>query len=180
MKEFLLINFLCIASFSGFVCLFLIKSGIVFLEDIPRFPGIVDIPWAYMVYLAVPLILAYLSVFFLKKMSQDDSLKVEGNEIVPVEGNFLPTYIGMYVIALSLPVNVNGILITLFLFILWFRIGTVAYFNPFLSLLGYRYYAVKSTGNKTITIITKEKDIKQASEIKNLVRINNYTFFRGI
>ena len=178
MKEWLIMNFLSLASFSGFMSLYLLKMKVKFPNSLATYPWGLGVPWSYILFLLAPILLAYLSVYLLSKMPSDDSIKVEGNDIVPVEGNFLPTYIGMYVIALSLSRGVESILIILFLFILWFRIGSVAYFNPFLSLLGYRYYAVKSQGNKTITVITKSKDLKHADKITDLVRINNYTFFK--
>ena len=172
LKQKLLIHFLSIASFSGFIALFLIKN------NFHVFRGI-NILWSYVFYLATPVILALISILFITRFPADDTLIVDGNDIVPVEGNFLPTYIGMYVISLSLGgMGTDTIAICLFLFVMWLQLGSVSYFNPFISLLGYRYYSVRSIDNKTITLITNEKDLKNAERIDNLIRINNYTFLR--
>lgn len=179
LKQKILIHFLSIASFSGFIALFLIKNKFRILCKLPFVESEINIIWSYLICLAMPIILAFISIYFITRFPADDTLEVEGNDIVPVEGNFLPTYIGMYVISISLgAIDADTIVICAFLFVMWLQLGSVSYFNPFISLLGYRYYSVRSIGNKTITLITKEKDLKQATTIDNLVRINNYTFFR--
>jgi hypothetical protein len=179
LKQKILIYFLSIASFSGFISLFLIKNKIQILFGLPFVESEINIVWSYLLYLVIPLILALISIFFIKRFPADDNLKVERNDLVPAEGNFLPTYIGMYVISTGLgAIDIDTIVICVFLFAMWLKLGSVSYFNPFLLLLGYRYYAVRSIGNKTITLITKEKDLKQAISIDCLIRINNYTFFR--
>ena len=181
LKQKILIHFLSIASFSGFIALFLIKNKFRILCRLPFVESEINIIWSYLICLAMPIILAFISIFFITRFPADDTLEVEGNDIVPVEGNFLPTYIGMYVISISLgAIDTDTIVICVFLFVMWLQLGSVSYFNPFISLLGYRYYSVRSIGNKTITLITKEKDLKQAVIIDNLVRINNYTFFRKL
>ena len=179
LKQKILIYFLSIASFSGFIALFLIKNKFQILFYLPIINCNVDIFWSYITYLFVSVLLAFLSIYFISLFPADNTLIIEGNDIVPVEGNFLPTYIGMYVISISLgAIDKDTLIISLFLFIMWLKLGSVSYFNPFISLLGYRYYSVRSIGNKTITLITKEKDLKQATSIDNLIRINNYTFFK--
>jgi len=158
----------------GFVAIFLIKNQIRIISC----PS--SIVWSYSIYALTPLILALLSVCLIKRLPAEDSLEIDGNDIVPVEGNLIPAYIGMFVISLSLPGwSIESLMIMLLLLILWLNIGSVSYFNPFLSILGYRFYAVRSVNNKTITVITKEKDLKQATHLIDLIRINNYTFFWG-
>lgn len=181
LKQKILIHFLSIASFSGFIALFLIKNKVRLFCKLPFVEFEVGIVWSFLLCLAIPIILAFISIFFISRFPADDTLEVEGNDIIPVEGNFLPTYIGMYVISISLgAIDADTIVICGFLFVMWLQIGSVSYFNPFISLLGYRYYSVRSVGNKTITLITKERDLKQAIKIDNLVRINNYTFFKKL
>jgi len=170
----LLVQLLSLFSFMGFVALFLIKNKINML------PCSANIAWSYVIYGLTPLALTLFSVWLIKRLPADDTLEIDGNDIVPVEGNLIPAYIGMFVISLSLPGwSIESLMIMLLLLVLWLNIGSVSYFNPFLSILGYRFYAVRSVNHKTITIITKEKDLKQATELKNLIRINNYTFFWG-
>jgi len=168
----ILVYLLSLFSFTGFVALFLIQNKVAL------FSVQVNIIWSYMAYIFLPILLSILTVYLIKQLPADDSLAIDGNDIVPVEGNLIPAYIGMFVISLSLPgLSVESLMISSLLLVLWLHIGSVSYFNPFLSVLGYRFYAVRSTGNKTMTVITKEKDLKQKTELSNLIRINNYTFF---
>lgn len=84
----------------------------------------------------------------------------------------------MFVISLSLPgMYIESFMIMFLLLAIWLNIGSVSYFNPFLSIIGYRFYAVRSVNKKSITLITAKKDLKQASKLENLIRVNNYTFF---
>lgn len=168
----LLVHLLSLFSFMGFVALFLIKNKVTIL------PCPASSLWSYIIYMLIPLLLALLSVWLIKKIPADDSLEIDGNDIVPVEGNLIPAYIGMFVISLSLPgMGIESFMIMLLLLAIWLNIGSVSYFNPFLSIIGYRFYAVRSVNHKSITLITAKKDLKQASKLENLIRVNNYTFF---
>ena len=172
LQKSLLMHLLSLFSFTGFVALFLIKNKVTIL------PCPTSSAWSYIIYMLIPLLLALLSVWLIKKIPTDDSLEIDGNDIVPVEGNLIPAYIGMFVISLSLPgMSIESFMIMLLLLAIWLNIGSVSYFNPFLSIIGYRFYAVRSVNKKSITLITAKKDLKQASKLENLIRVNNYTFF---
>lgn len=174
LQKTLLIHFLSLFSFMGFVAIFLIKNKVTIL------PYSASSSWSYIIYMLIPLGLTSFSVWLIKKMPADDSLQIDGNDIFPVEGNLIPAYIGMFVISLSLPgMSIESLMIMLLLLATWLNIGSVSYFNPFLSILGYRFYSVRSVGNTSIILITKKKDLKQASKLENLTRVNNYTFFWG-
>lgn len=156
----------------GFVALFLIKNKVTLLLCSS------SSAWSYIIYMLILLLLALLSVWLIETMPADETLTINKNDIVPVEGNLIPAYIGMFVISLSLPgISIESLMIMLLLLTIWLNIGIVSYFNPFLSILGYRFYAVHSIGNKSFTLITSNKDLKQATELNNLIRVNNYTFF---
>ncbi len=159
-------------SFSGFLCLYLIKNEVCLFSDCEfKLPS-------YLFYIVFSCLCTWGSIEVLDWLEKGSTIKVEGNDIVPVEGNLIPSYIGMYVIALSLDKSLGSYVIIGLLFILWLNIGSVSYFNPFLSVFGYRFYAVKESGNKTVTLIINEKDVKQAKRFDELARVNNYTFFR--
>ncbi len=172
LQKSLLVHLLSLFSFAGFVALFLIKNKVTIL------PCPTSSSLSYIIYMLIPLLLALLSVWIIKKIPADDSLEIDGNDIAPVEGDLIPAYIGMFVISLSLPgMSIESFMIMLLLLAIWLNIGSVSYFNPFLSIIGYRFYAVRSANKKSITLITAKKDLKRASKLENLIRVNNYTFF---
>ncbi|HUX78450.1 MAG TPA: hypothetical protein VMW10_01690 [Alphaproteobacteria bacterium] len=172
LKRKLLVYLLSLFSFMGVVPLFLIKNKVTIL------PHSASSLWSYAIYVLIPLLLTLLSVWLIERMPRNETLIINGNDIVPVEGNLIPAYIGMFVISLSLPgMSIESFMIMLLLLVIWLNIGSVSYFNPFLSIIGYRFYAVRSINNKSITLITSKKDLKQASKLRNLIRVNNYTFF---
>ena len=110
-------------------------------------------------------------------------LSVEGSienieKIRPLEGQFLPVYIGLFVIALSFNdgLSIQAIFLIFVLFILWLCFETVAYFNPFFILLGYRFYEIETKNKITSIIITKRKDVKKINNFEKLIRLNNFTF----
>lgn len=86
LQKSLLVHLLSLFSFTGFVALFLIKNKVTIL------PCSASSSWSYIIYMLIPLLLALLSVWLIKKMPADDSLEIDGNNIVPVEGNLIPAY----------------------------------------------------------------------------------------
>lgn len=110
-------------------------------------------------------------------------LCVEGDicnieKIKPLEGQHLPVYIGLFVIALSFNdgFSIQAVFLIFILFILWLCLESIVYFNPFFILCGYRFYEIETKNKVTSIIITKRKDLKQTSNFRNLIRLNNFTF----
>ncbi|PID87361.1 hypothetical protein CSB07_01575 [Candidatus Gracilibacteria bacterium] len=123
-------------------------------------------------------IVLFLSNRYLQLENDLDTVKVL--KIKPVEGVYLPIYIGLFVIALSFT-NINLVnsyfLITL-LFIFWLNFENVAYFNPFFIFLGYSFYEVETEDGITIMLILRRKGIKKMKKIEKLIRINDFTFLQ--
>jgi len=99
-------------------------------------------------------------------------------KVKPMEGQFLPVYIGLFVIALSFndTLTIASWFLIFILFILWVSFENVSYFNPFFILWGYRFYEIETSDNITSILITKRKDVKTIKELNNLTRLNNFTF----
>lgn len=122
------------------------------------------------------LFLAYVVTAAIKKWSIRDKAQVVA--ITPIENNLTPTYIGLFVIALSINMlNVGAsLVILLLLFVWWTLFERTSYFNPLWLILGWHFYEITCDTGITVFLITKQKDCKQPSNITNLRRINNYTF----
>lgn len=114
-----------------------------------------------------------------KAFPKGDSLEVR--ELKPIESVAVPTYIGLFVIALGLseiPMPVPlVVLVVLFLF--WTRLEKIFYFNPIWLFFGYRFYEVKSSNDNTYTLITKRDRLKGEQDFNSLRRLNNYTFLES-
>lgn len=182
MKNILFKFLFSLSSFSG-VLMFLLINRNINLPIIST-PEIINLNYEFLlvskfvfVFLTV-IFFAWIVLFLGKKY-----LGVEGSiekieKIKPLEGQFLPVYIGLFVIALSFNdgFSIQAIFLIFVLFILWLCFEAVAYFNPFFILLGYRFYEIETEDKITSIIITKRKDVKRIKEFKNLTRLNNFTF----
>ena len=144
---------LSLSSFSGVVFFYVVSN-----QDAP----FVSSPWTGLVgydinlifknaaYIAAFLGLSYLSLLITPKVFKGGESMVV-TELKPIESVAVPTYIGMFVIAIGIDSSLSGGIILLALFLFWLRIEKIFYFNPVW--------------------------LKGGHEFKKLYRINNYTFF---
>lgn len=130
------------------------------------------------VYLMIPFMLGILCIVLSNQLTEDS---IEGG-IVSVElanDSFLPSYLGYFFVALSIPneqyITVSVVFFIVFVFLMF---SQTLYYNPFFLLLGYNFYYVTNMKNMKIFIISK-RNIKNPVDLKfnNLRRINYYTFF---
>lgn len=118
------------------------------------------------------------ATLFLSKYINSASETMEIKEEKPLESVAVPTYLGLFVIAIGL----NGInenvswIILAGLFAFWIRLEKIFYFNPIWLFFGYRFYEVKSENNNTYTLVTRKDRLKGKQSFSGLIRLNNYTF----
>ena len=124
-----------------------------------------------------------LFIYYFKDSKRGD-YKLEAMEIQPVEQELIPTYMGLFIILISLgelDIIMQGILISL-LFIIWFFLLERSYYFNLIWLFKLRYYKVKDKYGNTYLIYSSKKDLKKnfsTGEVvcfKKLVKINNFTF----
>lgn len=179
MKQRLLHFLFSLSSFSG-ILVFLAISKKIKLSDLSFIPNIdsrINSAWNCGLILLIAFLFALFVLWLCENyLPKIDTLKV--SEIKPVEGVFLPVYIGLFVIALELgdSLTTETTFLVLFLFILWIYFESVSYFNPFFLFFRYRFYEVKSENNISFVLITKQKDLKKITTLESLIRINNFTF----
>jgi len=103
---------------------------------------------------------------------------LSATELKPIESTAMPTYIGLFVIALGLGADKlrEAVIVLVVLMVLWRLFERVFYFNPIWLFFGYRFYEVRTAHGNTFTLVTKRADLKGAMEFQNLRRINNYTY----
>ena len=89
---------------------------------------------------------------------------------------YLPSYLGYFFVALSVPDVETLVFVFLILFVFTYFSQTI-YFNPLFLLWKRHFYYVTTENNIKIFLITR-KVLRKPSDVhfENLKRINNYTF----
>lgn len=120
---------------------------------------------------------SYLSLQLARRVFRSGET-LDASELKPIESTAMPTYIGLFVIALGLGADKLGeaFIVLTVLLVLWGLFERVFYFNPLWLFFGYRFYEVHTRHDNTVTLVTKRTDLKGAMEFQNLRRINNYTY----
>ena len=176
--------FLAVSSTSLFIVIFLIKSRCYILESnfysyLDKFLKINNLEQYSLVgFISIPLLFLAISMKLLEKLSKD---RIKEGEIIEIENstnNFLPSYLGYFFVALSisdndfLTMSIIYCIIVLFVFY-----SQTNYFNPFLLILGYKFYKIKTNRGLSLLLISK-KEFKKSNEviIEKVYRINNSTY----
>jgi len=135
----------------------------------------------YLFVICIPIIGTIISLKLARYLDSDELVKVDNahpviQEIELANNTFLPSYLGYFFVALSVPdfstlIAIYGIL---FLFTYY---SQSLYFNPLFLLFGYQFYYLKRVNNIRIFAITKQpfKD-PSTIEFEDIKRINDYTF----
>lgn len=156
------------------------KNGFSFIPDF----------FSYTLYFFVPIILTWVSLLLAKLLAQDSLEKTERidigqaqpikvSKVIEVEqanNAFLPSYLGYFFVALSIPYFETLVFIFMILFLFTFYSQTL-YFNPLFLLFGYHFYYL-TTVNKTKVFMITKKSLKNPNDINlpELRRINDFTF----
>jgi len=152
------------------VVVFLIKEQVQigFLVDYPR--------WiSYIIFIFIPILLTGISLLLSHFLSGDS---IEGNIRDVEQGNnaFLPSYLGYFFVAISIPRCETLIFIFLILFAFTYFSQTL-YFNPLFLLWGYQFYYITTENNVKIFLISKKRiRCTQGLSFPNLKRINDFTY----
>jgi hypothetical protein len=108
-----------------------------------------------------------------KFLSRGDDAKVVSIKIA--EPIYIPTYIGYFLISISIIDIKLGILILIIIIFLLYKTKQF-YFNIFLFVLGYNFYEIETENGCSITVISKKANIKRSKSFNNLVRLNEFVF----
>ncbi len=159
--------FLAIAASSYVVVVFLIKEGIA----IPSVPGVAS----YLVYTVAPVLFTYLCVFCARKLPIV-TLETEVSQVEPVNCEFLPSFLGYFFVALSVPDWTTLVFVYAIIVILT-ALSQTLYFNPLMLMLGYKFYYLTTVDGVKSLIITR-KELKRPSEVDiyELSCINEFTY----
>lgn len=128
------------------------------------------------ILLAAPVILTWLSILFCRCLGRDSFKQGQITSIEYANNAFLPSYLGYFFVALSIPNLETLVFVYLILFAFTF-VSQALYFNPIFLLLGFKFYNVTTAKGTVIFLISKEEyRMPEQVEIDQARRINGYTF----
>ncbi|GGZ64795.1 hypothetical protein GCM10008088_27820 [Mesonia mobilis] len=131
---------------------------------------------SYILYFLIPILLTFLSLLIAKKLSKDNISLGTIKSIEQANNAFLPSYLGYFFVALSVPYIDTLIFVFAILFVFTFLSQTL-YFNPLFLIFKYHFYYLTTTNEIKIFIITRRiLKAPQKTEFKQLRRINDFTF----
>lgn len=167
--------FLSLNSVSLFAAVYLIKEEIILNSLRDWFQCIYPII-SYCVYLIIPFLLTFLSILLSKYLSHD---QIDTNSIQlvePANNQFLPTYLGYFFVALSIP-NLTTFYIVFLMIFSFTYYSQASYFNPLFLFFRFNFFFLTNNKNIKVFLITKQ-NLKNPDNINlsRLKRINDYTF----
>lgn len=157
-------------STSLIIVVFLIKAQVKIglLSGYPR--------WiSYIIFICMPVLLTGISLIFTRFLSNDN---IEGDirDLEQANNAFLPSYLGYFFVALSVPYCETLIFTFAILFVFTYFSQTL-YFNPLFLLWGYQFYYITTENNVKIFLISKKRiRSTQGLSFSKLKRINNFTY----
>ena len=131
---------------------------------------------SYIIYSLVPIISTYFSLVLTNFLSTDTIQRGSIVEVEQANNVFLPSYLGYFFVALSVP-NCDTLFFVFFILFVFTFLSQTLYFNPLFLFFGYNFYNISTSNNIKIFIVSK-KTIKNPNDIEftKLKRINNFTF----
>lgn len=164
--------FLSLSSFYLFLLFYFVFNKIYLFDILPLFN--------YLSYFFIGLIFSFFCLIAVKNKKGGDN-QDSVNSIKPLEFTYIPVYLGLVIISLSLGTFINNLIEIIFLssiiYLIWLKLENVSFFNFYWLFFNYRFYEI-TTGMSTYLLISKRGDVKNKKALKdlNLKRINNYAF----
>lgn len=170
MIELLYRIFLTVNATSPIVVTFLIKER-YYICCLNEFPIWVS----YIIFVFIPVVLTAISLLF-KRFLSKDSIECAIKDVEQANNAFLPSYLGYFFVALSVPSIESMIFVYSMLFVFTF-VSQTLYFNPLFLCFGYHFYYIDTEKNIKQFIISK-REIRSTKNLQfeDLRRINNFTY----
>ncbi len=168
--------FLTLIALSLAIAVFLIQQKINVLAGLHS--SMADIPpfLSYISYLYLCLVSAWLSVKLAKYLDTDTFPLGTIKELEQASDAFLPSYLGYFFVALSVPrFSIFFWVFSIITILIFF--SRAAYFNPLYFLFGFHFYYATTDADVKILIITKRR-LKKPEDVafEKIKRINDFTF----
>ncbi|MBU3715106.1 MAG: hypothetical protein FGM46_09200 [Ferruginibacter sp.] len=135
---------------------------------------------SYILYFAVTILLTFISLLLSNKLADDNIEDEKGKssirEIEQANNAYLPSYLGYFFVALSIP-HCDALIFVFVVLFLFTFLSQTHYFNPLFLVFGYHFYYLTTVTSIKIFLISK-RNLKNPSGLNfpNLKRINDFTF----
>ncbi len=160
------------------VIIFLVQKGFTLGVFFPLWSFVVALPnlFSYVLYLFVPILFTGLSIALSAKLGKDCFKAGQVRSIDHANNSFLPSYLGYFFVALSVPNWETLVFVYSVLFVFTF-FSQALYFNPLFLLFGFEFYNITTKNGAAIFLISRQR-YKTPGEIEVSLanRINDYTF----
>ncbi|MBD8043366.1 hypothetical protein H9638_06015 [Arthrobacter sp. Sa2BUA2] len=127
----------------------------------------------------VPILFTSLGILLSRTLGRD---AIEAGSIASIEhasNVFLPSYLGYFFVALSIP-DIRTLLFVYAVLFAFTFMSQALYFNPLFLLFGYRFYNMVTSEGTSIFVISRQDFRTPASvEVRPVRRINGYTFMES-
>lgn len=160
------------------IIIYLVKDGRTLGSFCPFFNFTTVLPniISYVIYLLVPIILTRLSIALSSGLGKDSFKAGEITSIEHANNSFLPSYLGYFFVALSVPNLETLIFVYSVLFVFTF-LSQALYFNPLFLIFGFEFYNITTKNGASIFLISRQRyKIPLEIEVARANRINDYTF----
>lgn len=133
--------------------------------------------YSIVLYLVGILLFTIMCLVGIVVLSDDSVEKIQ--DISLANDSYMPSYLGYFFVALSIPdkdwLTFGVVFVVIYIFTYF---SHSLYFNPLFLLFGFNFYYVTSQSQMKIFIISRKKDIRGVENVKfdNLKRINEFTF----
>jgi hypothetical protein len=126
--------------------------------------------------LFVPVLLTGVSIWLSRGLGRDAFEKGEISSIEYANNAFLPSYLGYFFVALSIP-NLETLGFVYAILFVFTYFSQALYFNPLFLIFGFNFYNV-TTNRGTVIFLVSKKKFRQPADIAipEARRINGYTF----
>lgn len=178
MTNFLFRLLLTFNATSLLVIIYLVQKGHTLGSFCPLFNFTTALPnlISYIIYLLVPIVLTGLSIALSSRLGRDSFKAGEVESIEHANNSFLPSYLGYFFVALSVPNWETLIFVYGVLFVFTF-LSQALYFNPLFLLFGFEFYNIKTKNGASIFLISRQRyKTPHEIEVATANRINDYTY----
>lgn len=148
--------FISMASTSLLPSIYFIKCGIrIWCTPYLMINIVLDL----VLYIGIPVVMSLLSLCWMTSQAKD-SIKSGVKEIMPVNHEYLPVYLGYIFVSLSMPNLNNGsidwitLMVVYGLICIFVTCSKTLCFNPVFILFGYAYYQVTTKNGVKVFVIT--------------------------
>lgn len=131
---------------------------------------------SYIFYIICIILLSIISIYFIGFLSNDSIEEDTLINIEPANDAFLPSYLGYFFVALSVP-DIEMFFVVFGIIAIFIYYSRISYFNPIFFIFGFKFFYVINSNNVKVLLVTK-KELKttESASFSHLKRITNYTF----